>query len=415
MKKLTLIPLLLFITVLTFTACDEDDNPSTPTTSDITTPAELTTALTDIYKNADAPGFALSVIKNDQLLYQETFGKANIQNDQAYTNQTIQPIGSISKTFVAAAVVKAIEQGHFTLDTDINDILPVELKNPMQPNATIRVKDLVTHTSGLIDNYYAYFQAYHILPGEDMATPGAAIMRDDFGAGQREATPLDEFLASYYLEDGDLYSLDNFAATTPGSTWNYSNIATSLAAYLVEVATETPFKTYVATHILQPLGMNNTAYDLDQLDANQLAKLYWDADTPFPQYSNDSYPDAGIYTSNEDLSKYLLNMMQGVKGQSNTLFSNAGYALLFDPLLPDGITPASFAENQGIFWFLNGNIIKHDGSDPGTTCSLEFTKDGKAGYLLMTNMDASTSEHETAYFELAQQVDQVISQFLQAN
>lgn len=73
---------------------------------------------------------------------------------------------------------------------------------------------------------------------------------------------MEVFLAEYYLEDGDLYSMDNFAPTATGSTWNYSNIATSLAAYLVEAATGTPFKEYVTTNILQPLGMTKTAYDL---------------------------------------------------------------------------------------------------------------------------------------------------------
>ena len=107
--------------------------------------------------------------------------------------------------------------------------------------------------------------------------------------------------------------------------------------------------------------------------------------------------------------------MKGAKGQSTTLFSASGYNMLFNALLPDGKLPTGFGDNQGIFWFLNGQDIKHDGSDPGTTCNLQFNKDGNLGYFLMTNMDASTDEHETAYFELAQMVHNAITEFTNNN
>jgi len=55
--------------------------------------------------------------------------------------------------------------------------------------------------------------------------------------------------------------------------------------------------------------MNNTAYDIANLNADNVAKLYWDKHTPLPNYANDSYPDGSIYTSNEDLAKFLINMM----------------------------------------------------------------------------------------------------------
>ena len=412
MKKSALY--LFFFFALTLVACNKDEDDDI-TLNEITTTAELTAALNEIYNASDAPGFAVSVVKEDAIVYQEAFGKSDIEADVSYNNQTNQPIGSISKTFVAAAIVKAIEEGHFTLETDINEILPVEVVNPKQPDAIIKVKHLVTHTSGLEDNYDAYFKGYRILPGEDLSTDGAGIFQGVFGMQQREALPLEDFLAEYYLEDGDLYSMDNFADAAPGSNWSYSNLATSLAAYLVEAATGTSFKDYVTINILQPLGMSNTSYDFTDLSAPNIAKLYWDKNTRLPNYANDSYPDGGIMTTNEDLAKYLTDMMKGAKGQSTTLFSAAGYEMLFNALLPEGKTPAGFAKSQSIFWFLDDNLIKHDGSDPGTTCNLQFDINSDSGYLLMTNMDAVTEEHEAAYRKLAVRVNNAIAEFIQNN
>ncbi len=414
MKNSILLSLLVLFFSITIFSCDDDDDKIIQTT-DITTTAELTSVLNEIYNDSKAPGFAVSVVKNEEVIFQKSFGKADLNANKSYTNQTTQPIGSISKTFVAAAIVKAIEQGHFTLETNINDILPVEVINPKQPNAVIQVKHLVTHTSGLVDNYEAYFQAYHILPGEDLSTAGAQLLLNAFGIQQRESLPLEEFLAEYYLEDGDWYSMENFASTSPGSTWNYSNIATSLAAYLVEAATEVPFKEYVTTNILQPLEMNHTAYDVSDLNSANISKLYWDEDTPLPLYGNDSYPDGSIKTCNEDLAKYLMDMMKGAKGQSTALFSKESYDLLFNAILPQGIVNPQAGDNQGVFWFLDDGDIKHDGSDPGTTCNLQFDQNGNSGYLLMTNMDASTDENQTAYFQLAGKVHNAIVEFTQNN
>ena len=417
MKIPILFPIVIILLTLSFCSCDNDEDHLTPdpNPSDITSPAELTAVLNDVYDNADVPGFAISIIKDDVVLYQRSFGKADIENNKDYTNLTTQPIGSISKTFVAAAIVKAIEEGHLTLEMDINHILPVEVKNPKQPDAIIKVKHLVTHTSGLIDHNPSYFKAYHILPGEDMSTEGAELLNNGLGIPQRESMPLEDFLAEYYLEDGDSYAMDNFASTAPGSSWSYSNIATSLAAYLVEAATGIPFKEYVYTHILEPLGMTHTAYDISNLNSERLAKLYWGQDIALPNYANDSYPDGSINTCNEDMSKYLMDMMRGAQGQSTTLFSTAGYDMLFDALLPEGLTPPELGDNQGVFWVLQDGYINHTGSDPGTTCNLLFDANGSVGYALMTNMDASTEEHESAYFNLAAQVHDAFLEFVQNN
>jgi len=413
MKNFFFFSVIAFLLSMSIISCDDDTDIQLPDI--INTPAELSAALNNISKDTEAPGFAVTVIKDNAVVLQEAFGYADLENNRAYTNQTMQPIGSISKTFIAAAIVKAIEQGYFTLETDINDILPVEVKNPKQPNAIIRVKHLVTHTSGLLDNDEAYFQAYHILPGEDLSTNGAQLLTNGFGVLQREGIPLEEYLAEYYLEDGDLYSMDNFAPVAPGTSWNYSNIASSLSAYLVAAATEMSFKEYVQINILQPLGMNNTAYDIADLNTSNLARLYWDKNTPLPNYANDSYPDGSINTSNEDLAKYLMAMMKGANGQASSLFSKEGYDLLFGALLPDGLTHPGVGDNQGIFWVLEDGDIKHDGSDPGTTCNLQFDEGGNAGYLILTNMDASTDEHEAAWYRLSAKIHATIAEFVQAN
>lgn len=414
MKNSALFPLIVFLFSIAFISCDNsEDSTPTPVNPPINSVEDLSNQLQKVIDETEMPGFTVAIVKNGEIAYQNSFGFADIASQKAYTNQTTQPIGSISKTFIGAAIVKAIEEGYFTLETDINDILPVELINPKNPTATIKVKHLVTHTSGLVDN--AYFLAYHVLPGENMNTSGAQKLTDFMGVQQRDRIPLEEYLAEYYLEDGDLFSEENFSAVAPGTVWEYSNIAASLAAYLVESATGKSFDEYVTEKIFQPLGMNNSAFFSSDLNAQKMATLYFDKNTPLPLYGNDSYPDGSVHTSNEDLTKYLLDMIKGASGNSETLFSKDGYEMLFNPLLSAGTTPSVLGENQGIFWILGNGDIKHDGGDPGLATFMQFFPDDETGFLLLTNMDASVDENEEKFSVAANAIFESIQEFLTIN
>ena len=127
--------------------------------------------------------------------------------------------------------MKAVEQGFFTLETRINDILPFAIKNPNSPNKPITIRQLATHTSGFLDVEKTYFKNHSILAGENIQTIEAQRLIDELGFAQNSTTlPLKDFLKAYFTEGGDLYSVDNFYKGEAGAAYNYSNIGASLAA-----------------------------------------------------------------------------------------------------------------------------------------------------------------------------------------
>ena len=71
----------------------------------------LTAEISDCSKNGVFNGFAVSIVNDKGTLYQQGFGFADIKNEKAYTDSTIQNIASISKTFVGLALLKAEELG----------------------------------------------------------------------------------------------------------------------------------------------------------------------------------------------------------------------------------------------------------------------------------------------------------------
>lgn len=76
------------------------------------------------------PGIAGCVVKGDQMIWSGAFGHANLENKIPMDTGLVMNIASISKTFTATAVMQLWEQGKIGLDNDINDYLPVSIRNP---------------------------------------------------------------------------------------------------------------------------------------------------------------------------------------------------------------------------------------------------------------------------------------------
>jgi len=410
---------LAFISLLVLmTSCSSDDNDLVviPEPSDAMTPAELSTYFETVIQTENVPGFAVTIVKNDAIVFQNGFGFADIQNQKAYTNQTQNGIASLSKTFVGAATAKAIEQGHFTLDTPINEILPVEIINLQRPDANILVKHLVTHTSGIIDNLENYVIGnYSVLPNQDVTGAGADILLNGIGLEISNPVPLGDYLAEYFLEDGAFYGDSNYLDSAPGSNWAYSNVATSLMGFLIESATEQSFDAYVEQNILMPLQMNTSTFNVTKVDFTQMAIPYIDINSPLPFYGNHGYPEGSIHTTNEDLGNYVLDMTRGIKGQSSTLFAPSYYELLFTEQLPGGIVPNAFAENHGLYWYTKNEKWMHGGNSLGVSSYMELANDGNYGFVITSNIDGTFAENEGKWEAVKQKIEEGIRAFLKNN
>ena len=169
----------------------------------IRTPEALDTRLQDIYARSNFAGFSVSIVKEGKVAFQRSYGKANVATGVDLTNQTAMNIASISKLFISIALMKAIEEGHFTLETPINDILPFAVTNPHTLEIPIQVKHLVTHTSGILDDEATYFSNYSTLAGEDLSTPFAQRMLNEL----------------HLKTDGEVSTLDDFYAGISNSRW----------------------------------------------------------------------------------------------------------------------------------------------------------------------------------------------------
>ncbi len=386
---------LLLLAIIVLSGCAKDDS------LNITDEESLTKRLEQILNKSKLPGFTVGIVEDGSPIYQKSFGFQNVENGIPYSNQTLQPIGSISKTFIGVATVKAIQLGLFTLETPINTILSNPLINPKNPSSEILIKHLVNHTSGLINPINTYAPSYYILEGENTATNGANYLQG-FGITQREPKTLSQFINAYYYEGGDYYSIENFTNHVPGEIENYTDTGSSLMALLIEISSGISYQDFLRTHIFDPLGMDNTSFEYNLPNANY-ASLYLDKNTPLPLYNLESFPDGALKTSNEDIMKYLLNMMAGQREETELLFGIDYYNLLF----------TNTSDTYSIFWdSLGESSFGHTGSDPGLGTTLSFRGDLNQGAFILSNFDTTDQVNEEYYDEILDQISESILAFL---
>ena len=198
------------------------------------------------------PGLSISIVKDGNIVWEEHFGYANIDENIIVDENTLFMLASISKTVTATALMQLFEDGLFSLEDDIDDYLPFDVNHPdyLTP---ISFKMLLTHTSGIKDNW-------DVMPYYD-------------GDSELE---LGYYLEQYLIPEGEFYgSNSNFTNSIPGTNYTYSNIGAALIGFLVEEISSQPFNDYCNENIFEPLSMNNAFWFLSEIEnQDQVALPY---------------------------------------------------------------------------------------------------------------------------------------------
>lgn len=368
-----------------------------------TTTEKLNQQLTRKFQNSNIPGMAVAIVNKDQILYQNQFGYADVANKKPYTQNTIHNIGSTSKTFIGVAIMQLVEQGKIELDADINDYLPFKISNPYHPNTPITVRQLATHTSSIRDRTFNYdLKAYTSKDNTKGNRKGLPWMyKIHFKKMlKNEDISLDEFLENTLSKKGKCYKKKNFYKNAPGTTEEYTNIGAGLAGYIVEIISGEKYADYVVNHILKPLKMEASGWTKATTNQAQFAKRYIKGKVA-PDYQLITYPDGGLISSTADLSRYLMAMIQGYKGESQFL-SPASFQTMMRNQYEQAPLVNSMKTGEGrsgLFWDVFGKEgrgdIGHSGSDPGILSFMYFDPETGIGCVLMTNTDSEGKDIKT--------------------
>lgn len=216
-----------------------------------------------------AKGAASAFVKGEEIFLSKGYGYSDEALNQRSDGKTTGfRIGSISKTFVAIAALKAVQDNDLDMNTDISVYLGEETPNLRY---SVTMQQLLTHTAGF----------------EDMIT-GIAV------ENVSDTEPLSVAVKKYVPDQ----------ISMPGEISSYSNYGLALAAYVVEKAANQDFSEYCTENIFEPLEMKRTTFEHMQ-DRVVVSKAYLpDGSETLDPYIN-LYPEGSAVSTAEDMGKYI--------------------------------------------------------------------------------------------------------------
>ena len=270
-------------------------------------PAGLDRTIRELMAAGRLPGLSTAVVRAGEVVWSHAWGMANIAAGRRVTPDTLFMLASVSKTVVATAVLQAIEDGLLDLDTHVNDVLPFPVRHPVHPNRAITVRQLLTHTSSIRDNWNLLTASY---------VTGDATME------------LRTFLRRYLSPGGADLAPNNFYAFGPGRSYRYANVGADLAAFLVEAAAGIGFDAWCERRIFAPLAMDRAGWHLAGLPRREIAMPYtWagnkNAYVPTGHYGYPDYPDGALRTTAPELARHLGMVIGGGSWHGHRLLTEA--------------------------------------------------------------------------------------------
>jgi CubicO group peptidase (beta-lactamase class C family) len=400
MHKLPFLPFFIILIACQSKSHDESGNSNSAVDSIVSD--SLTMQLNKCSKSGLISGYSVAIVSSNETLYTHGFGYSNLADSTNYTEHTIQPIGSISKTLIGLSLLKAQEMGMLNLDDSINNYLPYRVENPHYPNEEITIRQLANHHSTLADTEY-YNKSYHLK--NELAASDTTELFGFFN-------PLSDSISMFDLlkrtldKNGEWYLKEGFIDAKPGETYNYSNIGATLAALIIELVSGMSFSNFTLEHILAPLHMTSSGWSYHEIDDGLFSKLHSSSHEIYPPYQLITYPDGGFITSSDDLAKYLTELIKGYGG-SGTLLNDSSYQQFFGkPLAIDTLQhPVKnpimhLSYDDGIFMgYSPAYYYGHTGADPGLVSMMLFNAETKTGRILIANTDIS-GENEQALNQL---------------
>ena len=307
------------------------------------------------------PGASIVVVHAGQVVYAKSYGYANADAKLPMRPELRLDLGSISKQFVAVAVMMLVEEGRLGLDDSIATTLG-DAGPPGWQDITIR--QLLSHTAGL------------------PSLPDDAFFN---GLGAAGATTEAAMLARFRT-----YPL----LFPPGTAWSYSSVGYDLLGFIVSRVTGQPYGEFIRQRVFAPLGMTSARF-LSSSNEPAGTALGYEVDSGAwrPEQLSAALTDylgtggGGIQMSALDMARWEAALDAGA------LLSPASWNLIWSPA-PSAATPPGnydWGTAYGFGWFLQtlpdgDRVVSHSGGMPGFTDEFIHYRDTRWAVVLLTNL-----------------------------
>ena len=305
------------------------------------------------------PGLSIAVIKDYEIHWAKGYGVADVETGALVDEHTVFQAASISKPVAAMAVMKAVQEGYFSLDDDINTILS-SWKLPdseFTAERPVTPRTLTSHTSGLGDGFgFPGYKpdaplptAVQILDGEKPSNVGVVAME-----------------------------------RPPMKAIKYSGGGVTMMQLALADAVGKSFEEIAQEYVLDPIGMTNSTFEQPlSAERDQNATRAHNAAGRSMDVKWHVYPElaaAGLWTTPTDLAKFAIEVQKTLRGDSARVIDRAHMLEMVTPVGVGDFAVGFEIDKRGQGWY-----FQHGGSNWGFKCVLVAHKANGYGMAVMTN------------------------------
>lgn len=319
----------------------------------------------------DITGASVALVDGENIVWSEGFGYTNRPNKVKVTADTLFHTGSISKSFTALGILKAVDKGLLALDDPVKKHLPWFRVNGRFGAAEAEkttLRHLLSHHSGL-------------------------------GTWSPLGNPSDAQYHTRTFEQVVKSTTDSWLKFPAGERFEYSNQGIDLAGYALEVASGKPFADFMREEILAPLGMTASTFNQAEATQKETCAVGYLGKRPVPIVHGIVMPlvaAGGLFASANDLARFIIFHLQG--GAAH------GEQILPRKLLQEMYSPQFTARKQmsgyglGIYKAIQHDTVRlsHGGLGYGISTHYRFLPEHRIGVVLLTNQDAAHNAPDLA-------------------
>lgn len=336
--------------------------------------------LDELLEQFTTPAVSVAVVKDYQVIWAKAWGRADVDAGLVANAETLFQAASISKPVAAMGVLRAVQEGTFGLDDDINSLLKswkLIQKAEFLEKTKVTPRLLMSMTAGAtIHGFPGY------LPTDPLPTVPQILGYDEGGHTPSNTKPV--------VIDWE-----------PNTKYDYSGGGVTILQLALQDTTGVPFADYLQKKVLQPIGMTRSCYCQPlpaELDRNAARSYGWEVrQDGYIGRGNAKwhvYPElyaAGLWTTPTDLAKFMIEVQLALAGKSQKVLTSemarkmvthggvGAYALGFTVGSDSPHRPGKAGEPSRYFG--------HTGGNWGFRSNLEAHLEGGNGFVIMANSD----------------------------
>jgi len=319
-------------------------------------------------------GVSFGLVVDGELVYAKGYGVQDLASMAPATAQTIYRIGSLTKSFTALALLDLRDRGVLALDDPLSQYLP-EAANviyPTKDSRAITLRQVMTHTSGF---------------------PRVG----NFNYTAADANPTEADVVGSLID----LRLD----TSPGTSFQYSNLGYSLLGIVAARASGQPYRDVIQKRILEPLGMTSTVWDPESVSQGKLATAYEKKGGKLvPTYLwrlGASEASGGLFSSVDDMARYVAFQLSAYPPRSDADAGPVGRSSVREAhevamsagrisVVQKGERLAASADSYGFGWGVAQTcdfayLVGHSGGTEGFSSQVWLLPEYGLGAIALTN------------------------------